>query len=112
MEPLDAEESGDGVTASAITPGYVGTDRSDWIEDRIPADEVIEVGDVVELVDGLLKLSSRAVLPRPVVTRAGECVRRLIGKPKRNLRARNGFLVQDVRYACSRFSNFPYETGS
>lgn len=71
VETLNAEESGNGVTASAIAPGYVDTDMSDWIKDRIPADEMIEVSDVVELVDALLKLSSRAVLPRLVVSRAG-----------------------------------------
>lgn len=71
VETLNAEESGNGVTASAIAPGYVDTDMSDWIKDRIPADEMIEVADVVELVDALLKLSSRAVLPRLVVSRAG-----------------------------------------
>lgn len=71
VETLNAEESGNGVSASAIAPGYVDTDMSEWIKDRIPAEDMLEVGDVVELVDALLKLSSRAVLPRLVLSRAG-----------------------------------------
>lgn len=71
IETLNAEESGGGVTGSAIAPAYVDTDMSDWIKDRIPAEQMLEVNDVVELVDALLKLSSRAVLPKLVLSRAG-----------------------------------------
>ncbi len=44
---------------------------SDWIKEKIPANEMLEVNDVVEIVDALLKLSSRAVLSRLVLSRAG-----------------------------------------
>ncbi len=44
---------------------------SDWIKDKIPAESMIEVNDVVEIVDALLKLSSRAVVPKLVLSRAG-----------------------------------------
>ncbi|MEU5841599.1 SDR family oxidoreductase [Rhodococcus sp. NPDC047139] len=71
VETLNAEESGRGVSASALAPAYVDTDMSDWIKDKIPAENMIEVNDVVEIVDALLKLSSRAVVPRLVLSRAG-----------------------------------------
>ncbi|MGX6509503.1 SDR family NAD(P)-dependent oxidoreductase [Rhodococcus sp. SJ-2] len=71
IETLNLEESGNGVSASAIAPAYVDTDMSDWIKEKIPAETMLEVNDVVELVDALLKLSSRAVLPRLVLSRAG-----------------------------------------
>jgi 3-oxoacyl-[acyl-carrier protein] reductase len=71
VETLNLEESGNGVSASAIAPAYVDTDMSDWIKEKIPAETMLEVNDVVELVDALLKLSSRAVLPRLVLSRAG-----------------------------------------
>lgn len=71
IETLNAEESVHGVTASAIAPGYVDTDMSDWIKDRIPAEQMLEVNDIVVLVDALLSLSSRAVLPKLVLSRAG-----------------------------------------
>lgn len=38
VETLNAEESGNGISASALAPAYVDTDMSDWIEDKIPAD--------------------------------------------------------------------------
>ena len=71
VETLNAEESGNGISASALAPAYVDTDMSDWIKDKIPAESMIEVNDVVEIVDALLKLSSRAVVPKLVLSRAG-----------------------------------------
>jgi 3-oxoacyl-[acyl-carrier protein] reductase len=71
VETLNAEESGNGITGTAIAPGYVDTDMSDWTKDKIPAESMIRVGDIVELATGVLNLSSRAVVPRIVVTRAG-----------------------------------------
>jgi hypothetical protein len=44
---------------------------SAWIHDTIPPEAMIEVDDIVELVDALLRLSSRAVVPKIVVGRAG-----------------------------------------
>ncbi|SNS56748.1 SDR family NAD(P)-dependent oxidoreductase [Rhodococcoides kyotonense] len=71
VETLNAEESGNGITGTAIAPGYVDTDMSDWTKDKIPAESMIRVGDIVELATSVLNLSSRAVVPRIVVTRAG-----------------------------------------
>jgi 3-oxoacyl-[acyl-carrier protein] reductase len=71
VETLNAEESAHGVSGTAIAPGYVETDMSAWIQDTIPADTMIRVSDIVELVDGVLRLSSRAVVSAVVVTRAG-----------------------------------------
>ncbi|MFW0874935.1 SDR family NAD(P)-dependent oxidoreductase [Rhodococcoides corynebacterioides] len=71
IDTLNAEESGSGITGTAIAPGYVDTDMSAWIADRIPPDTMIAVNDLVELVDGVLRMSPRAVVSRIVVTRAG-----------------------------------------
>ncbi len=68
---LNAEESGNGVTATTIAPAYVDTDMSAWIHDRIPPQDMLTVNDVVEMVDSLLRLSSRAVVPNIVMSRAG-----------------------------------------
>ncbi|MET8797628.1 SDR family oxidoreductase [Nocardia sp. NPDC004568] len=68
---LDAEESGHGVTGTTIAPGYVDTEMSAWIHDRIPPERMLAVDDVVEMVDSLLRLSSRAVVPNIVMSRAG-----------------------------------------
>jgi 3-oxoacyl-[acyl-carrier protein] reductase len=71
VEALNAEESEHGVIATAIAPGYVDTDMSDWIKDRIPAESMIPAEDVALLVGSLLSLSRRTVIGRVVMTRAG-----------------------------------------
>ncbi|APE34304.1 short-chain dehydrogenase [Nocardia mangyaensis] len=71
LDTLNAEESAHGVTATSIAPGYVDTEMSAWIHDRIPPDRMIAVNDVVEMVDSLLRLSARAVVPNIVMSRAG-----------------------------------------
>ncbi|MET4047096.1 MULTISPECIES: SDR family oxidoreductase [unclassified Rhodococcus (in: high G+C Gram-positive bacteria)] len=71
IDTLNSEESGNGVSGTSIAPGYVDTDMSDWTKDKIPADTMIQVADIVELATSILNLSSRAVVPRIVVTRAG-----------------------------------------
>ncbi|MFE3546726.1 SDR family NAD(P)-dependent oxidoreductase [Nocardia sp. NPDC059177] len=71
LATLNAEESGNGVTATALAPGYVDTEMSAWIHDRIPPETMLTVNDVVELVDAILRLSARAVVPDIVISRAG-----------------------------------------
>lgn len=71
VETLNAEESGSGVAGTAIAPAYVDTDMSEWTKDRIPADTMLTVNDVVELADAVLRLSNRAVLSKLVLSRAG-----------------------------------------
>lgn len=71
VETLNAEESAHGVSGTALAPGYVDTDMSAWNHDRIPPEEMIPVSDLVTLVEALVSLSPRSVVPRLVVTRAG-----------------------------------------
>jgi 3-oxoacyl-[acyl-carrier protein] reductase len=71
LRSLNLEESESGVSACAISPGYVDTDMSAWIQDRIPAEKMIPVSDVVHTVLSVLGLSARTVLPEIVMTRAG-----------------------------------------
>lgn len=70
IETLNAEESGNGITATAIAPAFVDTDMATWIHDTIPPESMIQVDDLVELVDALLRLSSRAMVSKLVVGRA------------------------------------------
>jgi 3-oxoacyl-[acyl-carrier protein] reductase len=71
VDALNAEESGAGVLASAIAPGYVNTDMSAWVQGEVPPDAMITTRDVGVLVMALLSLSRRAVVGRLVVSRAG-----------------------------------------
>ncbi|MBD3782519.1 MAG: SDR family oxidoreductase [Micrococcales bacterium] len=68
---LNAEESGSGITATALAPGYVDTDMSAWVHDTVPPESMIPVADVVTTVLALLDLSPRSVVSEIVLSRAG-----------------------------------------
>jgi 3-oxoacyl-[acyl-carrier protein] reductase len=70
-QSVNVEESAAGVTATAISPGYVDTDMSTWVHDRIDPGDMIEPDDISELVLALTRLSARAVVPSIVVARRG-----------------------------------------
>jgi 3-oxoacyl-[acyl-carrier protein] reductase len=70
-QSVNVEESAAGVIATAISPGYVDTDMSSWVRDRIDPGDMIEPGDISELVIALTRLSARAVVPSIVVARRG-----------------------------------------
>lgn len=71
IDTVNVEESGHGVSGTALAPGYIDTDMSAWITDSIPAESMIPVDDIAVLVRGLVSLSARSVVPKIVVTRAG-----------------------------------------
>jgi 3-oxoacyl-[acyl-carrier protein] reductase len=47
----------------------VDTEMSSWVHDRIDPADMIEPGDIAELVAALARLSGRAVVPSIVVAR-------------------------------------------
>jgi len=71
VDTVNREESRNGVNATAVAPGYVDTDMSAWVADRIPADTMIPVKDVVSVVDMLLQLGRNSMIGRIVVARGG-----------------------------------------
>jgi short-subunit dehydrogenase len=60
-----------GVKSVALCPGFVDTDMSDFVKDRIPAAEMIKTSDVAEAVRFLLRLSPTCSIPEVVFQRAG-----------------------------------------
>lgn len=71
-EAVTVEESAHGVSATAVSPGFVDTDMGAWATDRIERSSMLAAADIAELVVSLTRLSARAVVPNLVVTRAGE----------------------------------------
>jgi 3-oxoacyl-[acyl-carrier protein] reductase len=71
-QSINAEESAAGITATAIAPGYVDTEMSAWVHDRIDPAQMIPPGDIAELVLALAQLSARSVVPLIAMSRAGE----------------------------------------
>jgi NAD(P)-dependent dehydrogenase (short-subunit alcohol dehydrogenase family) len=68
---INNEEGTNGISASAISPGFVNTDMSAWVADSIPPASMITVDDVVKTVELLLSVSPNAVLPHIVINRRG-----------------------------------------
>ncbi|MDX6338101.1 MAG: hypothetical protein QOG05_5441 [Streptosporangiaceae bacterium] len=71
-QSVNVEESASGISATAISPGYVDTEMSSWVRDRIDPADMIEPGDIAELVVAVTRLSARAVVPGIVVARRGD----------------------------------------
>jgi NADP-dependent 3-hydroxy acid dehydrogenase YdfG len=67
---INREESGHGVRATAISPGFVATRMTDWT--GIPAEEQIQPDDIAALVRAVLHLSPHARIPNIVVERLGD----------------------------------------
>jgi 3-oxoacyl-[acyl-carrier protein] reductase len=71
-EAVNAEAAADGVSATAICPGYVDTDMTEWVRGQIPPETMIRVDDIAELVVAVSRLSANAVVPHIAVVRPGE----------------------------------------
>lgn len=70
-ESITVAEGDSGVTATALSPGYVNTDMASWVRDRIDPATMIATGDIAELVACLTRLSRYAAIPNIPVTRPG-----------------------------------------
>jgi 3-oxoacyl-[acyl-carrier protein] reductase len=70
-ESITVAEGDDGVTATALSPGYVDTDMAGWVHDRIDPATMISAGDIAELAACLTRLSRYAAIPNIPVSRPG-----------------------------------------
>ncbi len=71
VQSINIEEGANGVKATAISPGFVNTEMSAWVTDKIPPESMITIDDVVKVVDLVLSLSSTASLRHVVISRSG-----------------------------------------
>jgi 3-oxoacyl-[acyl-carrier protein] reductase len=70
-QSINSEESSAGVSATAIAPGFVDTDMSTWVHDRIDPGEMIKSADIAELVVALTQMSASAIVPLVPISRPG-----------------------------------------
>jgi 3-oxoacyl-[acyl-carrier protein] reductase len=68
-QTVTLEESGNGVTATALCPGLVATDMTAWT--RVPAEQMLPASDIAELAVAVSRLSVGAVVPNIVIARRG-----------------------------------------
>jgi NAD(P)-dependent dehydrogenase (short-subunit alcohol dehydrogenase family) len=71
-ESINIAEAATGVTATSIAPGYVDTDMSEWVHDRIDPARMIRARDIAILTSALTRLSRFAAVPNIAVTRPGD----------------------------------------
>jgi NAD(P)-dependent dehydrogenase (short-subunit alcohol dehydrogenase family) len=70
----EREVGGEGIACTALAPGFVDTDMTEFIREAVPADDMIRPSDIGEAVRMLLKLSPNCHIPEIVFTRPGEAI--------------------------------------
>jgi NAD(P)-dependent dehydrogenase (short-subunit alcohol dehydrogenase family) len=66
------ELSADGIQVTALCPGFVATPMTDWAEEQVPKDEMIQPEDIAEAVRFLLRTSPNCVVPEVQFIRPGD----------------------------------------
>ncbi|MGH2763312.1 MAG: SDR family NAD(P)-dependent oxidoreductase [Thermoleophilaceae bacterium] len=69
---LHNELAGDGIQVTALCPGFVATDMTDWIEGQVPKGEMIQPEDLAEAIRFVLRTSSHCVVPEIQFIRPGD----------------------------------------
>jgi NAD(P)-dependent dehydrogenase (short-subunit alcohol dehydrogenase family) len=73
-QAMNRELNADGIKSVAFCPGFVDTDMSDWVKDRIPPEEMLRTSDIAEGLRFLLRVSPACVVPEIVFQRPGETI--------------------------------------
>lgn len=60
-----------GVGVTAICPGFVATDMTEFAQEQVPADKMMSTDDIAEAVSFLLNVSPNCVVPEIVMSRPG-----------------------------------------
>ena len=69
---LHKELSNDGIQVTAICPGFVATDMTDWVEGQVPKDEMIQPEDIAGAILYLLHTSRNCIVPELQFIRPGD----------------------------------------
>jgi NAD(P)-dependent dehydrogenase (short-subunit alcohol dehydrogenase family) len=69
---LHKENKADGISATALCPGFVDTGMTDFIKGQVPADDMIKPDDIGAAVTFLLHTSSACIVPEIQFLRRGD----------------------------------------
>jgi NAD(P)-dependent dehydrogenase (short-subunit alcohol dehydrogenase family) len=69
---MSKELASAGIKSTALCPGYVDTDMTEFVRERVPAEEMIRPEDLAEAVRFVLRLSRGCTIPEIVFMRPGE----------------------------------------
>jgi NAD(P)-dependent dehydrogenase (short-subunit alcohol dehydrogenase family) len=71
---MNKELAKHGVKSVAFAPGFVDTDLTDFVKDRVPAEEMLRPSDLTEALRFLLRVSPMCLVPEIVFQRPQEIV--------------------------------------
>ena len=60
---------GTGVSVTALCPGFVATDMTEFAQQSVPADQMMQPEDMAEAVSFLLKVSPACAVPELIMAR-------------------------------------------
>src|SRR5918911_714713 len=69
------ELANDGIQVTALCPAFVATPMTDWVEDQVSKDEMIQPEDIAEGVRFLLRTSPACIVPEIQFVRPGDLMR-------------------------------------
>ena len=69
------ELSKEGIQVTAFCPAFVATPMTDWVEDQVPKEEMIQPEDIAEGVRFLLRTSPACIVPEIQFVRPGDLMR-------------------------------------
>jgi short-subunit dehydrogenase len=73
-QAMNKELGKEGIKSTALAPGFVNTDMTDFAKGQVPAEEMIRPEDLGDAVRFLLRLSPAAVVPEIIFQRPDETV--------------------------------------
>jgi short-subunit dehydrogenase len=73
-QAMNKELNGEGIKSTALCPGFVDTDMTEFVKQNVPAEDMIRPEDIAAAVTFLLGLSPATVIPEIIFQRPGETV--------------------------------------
>jgi NAD(P)-dependent dehydrogenase (short-subunit alcohol dehydrogenase family) len=71
---MNKELAKHGVKSVAFAPGFVDTDMTDYVKEKVPAEEMLRPSDIAEGLRFVLRVSPMCLIPEIVFQRPGEIV--------------------------------------
>jgi NAD(P)-dependent dehydrogenase (short-subunit alcohol dehydrogenase family) len=62
-QAMHKELAADGVKVTALCPGFVDTPMTEWVQEQVPKDDMIQPSDIAEAVRYLLNTSPACIVP-------------------------------------------------
>jgi short-subunit dehydrogenase len=71
-QAMHRELSNDGIQATALCPGFVDTNMTEWVRGEVSQDDMIQPEDIAEAIRYLLRTSPACIVPEIQFIRPGD----------------------------------------